>query len=327
MHEMTADVWSAEDAAFPFAGPAPERLRFLVRYAVLAPSTHNSQPWRFRIDGDALEVHVDPERIRRVADPEGREAVVSCGAALFLLRLAMRRFGSMDEVELLPTPDDPHHVATLRAGTAAPASREVMHLFGAIRRRRTHRAPFGPRPVPQALAAALVEAAEDEGAELHLLRDEARGPLADLVARAEEAHAANPAFRDEAAAWIRRHAEPVGDGIPAEVLGIAPDGTSLPRVGRAAAADAPLVTVLATETDAPREWIGAGQALARVLLIGTGSGLSASFLNQPLQLPDARRELRRLLATGDSPQALLRIGYAPEGPRTPRRPLSEVLEG
>jgi hypothetical protein len=165
--------------------------------------------------------------------------------------------------------------------------------------------------------------------------------VADLGARGERVQFADPRFRAELAAWIRPVRLVHGDGIPAQALGIprifgavapaliaaADSGRLLSGRERRAAEDAPLLAVLATETDSPREWLAAGQALARLLLVATADGLSASFLNQPVQVPETRQRLRRVLDTGDAPQAVLRIGYADPVPPTPRRPLSEVVEG
>jgi nitroreductase len=341
MQTVVSEPWTIDASAFPASAPPAERLRFLLRYAVLAPSSHNTQPWRFRIAGDAVELRADGSRRLDVADPDGRERVLSCAAALFLLRLATRRFGWMDDVELLPDPADPDHLATVRLGDHASPSREIRMLFDAIPRRRTHRLPFDERAVAASISAALAEAAQDEGAVLHLVGGAEQVAVADLVARGERAQFADPRFRAELAGWIRPGREVHGDGIPAPALGIprifgavvptliagADSGRLLSGRERRAAEDAPLLAVLATETDSPREWLAAGQALARLLLVATAEGLAASFLNQPVQVPEIRQRLRRVLETGDAPQAVLRIGYAAPVPPTPRRPLSEVVDG
>jgi nitroreductase len=341
MATATADGWAIDEAGFPGSGTLADRLRFVVRYAVLAPSSHNTQPWRFRVTEDAVEVHADPDRRLAVADPEGRETVLSCGAAVFLLRVALRRFGWTDEVEVLPDPANPDHLATVRPGPATQPGKEVLTLFRAIPRRRTYRLPFERREVSAAIAAALLEAAEDEGAVLHPVGGEVALGVADLVARGERVQFADPAFRAELSRWLRSTRETSGDGIPAEALGVpgifapvvpglvarADVGRLLAGRERQAAEEAPLLAVLASENDTPREWIASGQALARVLLVAAAAGVSASFLNQPVQVPPLRQRLRALLATGDAPQAVLRLGYAPECPPTARRELAEVLDG
>lgn len=86
---------------------------------------------------------------------------------------------------------------------------------------------------------------------------------------------------------------------------------------------APLLAFVTTEDDTPAEWLRAGRALQRVLLGLTAAGVSASFLNQPVEVPELRAELRRQTG-GRVPQLLLRVGYGPEVPATPRRPAAEV---
>jgi hypothetical protein len=80
----------------------PAEMTALVTAAARAPSLHNSQPWRFRVRGDSVELHADPGRVLRQIDPAGREQVISCGAALFGLRLGLRRLGYVACAELLP---------------------------------------------------------------------------------------------------------------------------------------------------------------------------------------------------------------------------------
>ena len=145
MHTLAAiDPWTVSEADYPAEAPAREQLRHLLSYAVLAPSAHNTQPWRFRVTDAGIEVHADRSRALSVSDPDGRELVISCGAALFFLRVAVRRFGHMDRVHLLPDPARPDLLALVSRGDAVRPSHEVLLLFRAIHERRTHRPAFDP---------------------------------------------------------------------------------------------------------------------------------------------------------------------------------------
>jgi hypothetical protein len=91
--ELTRSVWGVDAGDYPADAPLDERLRFLLRYAILAPSSHNSQPWRFRIEGNAVHVAADESRWLRAADPDRRELFVSLGCAVENLVVAAERFG------------------------------------------------------------------------------------------------------------------------------------------------------------------------------------------------------------------------------------------
>jgi hypothetical protein len=335
----STNPWSVSEADYPADAPEREQLRHMVAYAVLAPSAHNAQPWRFRVTEAGIELHADRSRALPVGDPDGRELTIGCGAALFFLRVVVRRFGHMDRVHLFPDPARPDLLALVSRGDEVRASREVLTLFRAIRERRTHRPAFDGRELGPPDLAALREAAEDEGGWMRPLGGPLRSEVAALVERADHLQYADGAFRRELASWIRPSASGVEDGIPAYALGIpdllAPLGPALMgrlnlggmRGGsdRRAAETAPLLAVLGTEGDRPSDWLNAGQALARVLLAGRARGLSAAFLNQPVQVPELRARLREMLGREGWPQLIVRMGYGQELRPTPRRAVDDVL--
>jgi iron-sulfur cluster repair protein YtfE (RIC family) len=328
-----------EERDFPASGHSAEQLAYLLRYAVLAPSSHNSQPWRFRLAGDAVELMADRTRALPVVDPDDRELVMSCGAALFTLRVAIRHHGLEDEVELLPDEGDPDLLARIRLGRERPPARPEKLLFWAISARHTNRGAFKRRPVPEGLLAELTYAAETEGAQLRVLeQDKERHQLADLVAEGDKRQFADARFRRELASWIHAVRARTRDGMPAHALEIpgrlTPFAPLLVRtfdVGKGTAAHdrkiaerSPALAVLGTPDDTPRDWLVAGQALARVLLRATQDEVSASFLNQPIEVADLRAAVSRLAQVG-VPQLVLRLGYGPTVKPTPRRPLSDVV--
>jgi len=315
-------------------------LRALLEYAILAPSSHNSQPWLFALGAEHIDLHADRARALPVVDPDDRELVMSCGAALFHLRAAARRFGFAPDVTTFPRPDEPDLLARLRLGPRRAASLEDIALFDAMPRRHTSRHVFAEAPLPLDLIGELTRAAAEEGCWLHLVTPEERIVVADLTAEGDRQQARNPSFRRELAAWMHTNRSRSHDGMPGYALGMG-DVASLigPLIvrtfdwgkGRAAkdrelAAGAPALLVLGSASDEPAAWLTAGQALARVLLRATVEGVSASFLNQAIEVDWLRVRLREHLLLPTAPQIILRLGYGPSDVRpTPRRAVAEVL--
>jgi nitroreductase len=304
----------------------------VLRTAALAPSLHNSQPWRFRLTHDRIELHPDPDRSLPATDPEGRELRLSCGAALFNLRLGLRARGIRPLVTLLPGKEAPGALATVRWGGHREADAEVRELIAAVPRRRSNRTPFHAAPVPAAHQHALIRAAERERAWLHVVTDrDERARLQALVAKAHRIQAENPAVRAELSAWTGPRAT---DGVPPASGGVRPapqdewalrDFQARERPPGKDYEPDPMVVVLCSFHDGPLGELQAGQALQRVLLTATNLGLSASFMSQAIEVRPVRHELRRSLGGMLAPQTVLRIGFGSPVPPSPRRDVDDLL--
>jgi nitroreductase len=330
---------SLSSAGFPYNGPASQQLEFLLKYAVLAPSGHNTQPWRFRISGSAVDIYGDFSRAMPLHDPDNRELVMSCGAALLNLRVAVRNFGLTAMSEICPDPDAPELLARLKLTGEALSGRTDHKLFKAIPDRRTARVPFESRPIPRALLYRWQRAAAYEEAAMHILEsEEERRALAGMVAEGDRCLTASPEYRNELARWIRSNTALGRDGLPGYSVGLGdlssrvaartvfPFGGDLARRDTDLVRHAPAFVVLGTEEDTPEAWMIAGQALGRVLLAAQSEGVSASFFLQPIELPHLRQRLMDLLpGEVGFPQITFRLGYAQRVPPTPRRPLSDVV--
>jgi hypothetical protein len=307
----------------------------LVGKAVLAPSSHNTQPWFFLLGEPHIDLLADRTRALPVNDPEGRELTISCGCALMNLLLAAAASGHQVENRLLPDPDEADWFArvSLTGGSTEPVPEAELAQF--IEMRRTCRTRFESRPVAEDVVAALEAAAQGEGAWLRpLLDDPVRDQAIALVVEGDAEQWANPEWRRELAAWMHRPSE--GDGLPVSPLA-APVTQMIVRnfdmgggVGskdRELAHSSPLLAVLGTDGDSPRDWLVAGQALQRVLLVASGQSLRASYLNQPIQVAALRSSLAELVGGDGFPQILLRFGYASNPlPPAPRRPLEDVVQ-
>lgn len=331
--------WSVQSEFYPVDGFASDQLEALLGYGILAPSPHNSQPWRFRINATDVDMYADWARRLPVVDPHGRELVMSCGAVLYNLRVAAEYFEKEWQVRPFPDAADSKLVARFHLGLRAETSSEDVVLFHSIVRRHTHRGPFRPDPIPEEVLSTWVAAAEKEGAWLMVAdSEEAKVALADLVAQADRLQWADRHFREELSRWVRTQPAEAVDGIPAHDLGIqdwmAFAGPSLIRTfdrgkGQAArdheiAEHAPMLAVVGTERDDPGSWLAAGQALQSVLLRARSDEVWASFLCQPLEVPALREQVATLCGRG-APQVILRLGYGdPVGP-TPRRSVHSLL--
>ena len=322
-------------AARPTAGGGRPRqlVRELLAAATAAPSMHNTQPWRFKVAPDAIELYADPQRTLPVGDPNGRAVHIACGAALFNLRLAAAAAGREPVIQLLPDPDRPLLLAAIRLAGPHRTTSDERELHAAITGRHTNRGPYSGRPVPPGVLAELTEAARAEGGILHVLDEEETSRVLYLARDAERDLLADPGYRGELATWA---GGPRGqDGIPDSALAPrSPDRPAPVREfapGRPAPAgyawfeEHPQLVVLSTPPGGRASWLRAGQALQRVLLTATGRGVSASPLTQPLETTDAWL-VRDPRSGFEDPQMILRIGYGLPVPSAPRRPVPDVLD-
>jgi hypothetical protein len=313
-------------------------LRRAVARAVLAPSVHNTQPWRFVIGGETLEVHADGSRQLRVLDPTGRQLTISCGCALFNARVALAASGYEASVDRFPDPRRPQFLARLTLGARSGVRLPLVSLDAVVELRQTNRRRFADEPVPVQVVSALIDAAGVEDAQLYEVADPGqRDTVARLSQQADREQNANPAYRAELRAWttddpLRR------DGVPSlavpHVDGGAGDDIPIRDFDTHGAGWLPVAThstvtqcllLLGTHADRPEAWLRAGEALERVLLEITRQGYAASPLTQIVEIPAIRARLRSELRLSMQPHILMRVGRAPKTPTSRRRRLEDVL--
>ena len=265
-----------------------------------APSLHNTQPWQFVLIDDHLLLCADPNRVLWVSDPTARALYISCGAALFSARAALRAMGYQPRVRQLPHPEYPLTVLAVIDAVSGRQPTTAEHaLYDAQSRRRTNRGPFSDERVPESVLTLLRQAADQEGASLRVLdrRDTAR-----VITLAEEAGhqlSADRAHQAELREWITS-GQP--DGIPVDALPMRPARSpspvrdadflaAAPELRPQAAYEThPQLAVLTTHSDEPEDWLQAGQALQYVLLVATACGLSASFFYHLVERDDMREQ-------------------------------------
>lgn len=315
-------------------------MRLSAEFAALAPSVHNTQPWRFVGRPGSLEVHLDPERALEYLDPRGRQMYLSCGIAAEFARLAIRSLGNACTVRLLPDTAQETLVAKLVVGFGEPTTPAEQRLIDAIPRRYTDRGPYGEEPVPRLALQHMREAANERLCWLRVLdQPDDRLAAIRLLETAEATEVTDDLYREEIKRWQR--SGPSSDGIPVDRLGewdaqhrvselplrdftgqgIHPtSGNGTPPV-----VERNTIVLLGSDRDDPLSWLQAGRALADVLLVLTDAGLVSQPLGPALDLPSTRAQLRRELRLVGFPQMILRVGHGLRTPVTGRRPINEMF--
>lgn len=295
----------------PVVLPDVSTIRRAIEYAGRAPSIHNSQPWRWVAGPDAVDLFADPDRRLTATDPDGRDLLLSCGAVLHHLLVALAGLGFSAGVERFPDPDDATHLARVRPLDTAPSPGAV-RLAGAIGRRHTDRRRFGSRPVDRAVLDTLTRAAAGWGADLHVVGPgDARRRLVEIIGRGA------PLPR-QAEGYASELARRTGGSAPTIRAGMRPPAHSVEHV------DASVLMVLSSRTDDRLGALRAGEATSAVLLVATDQGLATTPMSRPLETARTRTSIgSQIVGARLHPQLVLRVGWAqpgsPDLPPTPRR--------
>ena len=358
LSEPEFQAWNVPESQFPKDGAKTEQLKFLLNYVILAPSSHNTQPWLFKIiDDNIIELYADRTRGLPLVDPVDRALTISCGAALSHLLIAIRHFGYQYKLELFADSNNKDLISriTVDNDRKEPFSGENA-LFEAITKRRTNTLKFEDRELEESLVSKLrsVLVNDKEGASgrkeeeqekvvwLHIVKEEVeKNSLADLIAEGDRIQLSDKRFRRELASWIHSNRSHSKDGMPGYAFGyndiMSHMGPFVLRTfdigkGQAAkdrqlAAGSPTLAILGTKPDEPMDWLKTGMALSRMLLKAQGENVWSSFLNQPIEVPELRSKVQELVKGEGKgfPQIMLRMGYGRNVKPTPRRPVEDVL--
>jgi hypothetical protein len=310
----------------------------LVDAAVWAPSVYDSQPWWFATRGSTVTVHADADRRLDVADPDGREMFISCGAALYTLRLAVRNMGRMPQVRLLSDPRRPGLIADVGLGPAVPVTAEERQMYAQVRRRHTHRGGFRPGGLPIGLLQTLRTHAYSEHACLRVVADpRTRIALAALTEAAEQVQRRNPAYVAEVARWAAADQRAMTgareETWPRESAHVDTDfagcdfarGQGWGQAGSEPGDATGVVAIVLTDGDERGDWLCAGQALQRILLSAADYEVSAAFHGQALEVPELREFIRNRFCDGAHPQMIMRLGVAHAD--AARRSVTELTRG
>lgn len=315
-----------------------ELLRRAAARASLAPSVHNSQPWRFRLGRDTLELRADRHRRLHVLDPNARQLMISCGCALFNARVAFAAERREVDVERFPDANDPDLLARVTLTDRPAPWTPLVRLEPAIERRRTNRREFFERVVPEEIQWELSNAAAAEDATLVAVDGpQAREATARLVQQADEAENDNPAYLAELRQWTTNIASrrdgitsrsfpmssPQRGDVPIRDFGVKVSGQMSP-VGDSDRDQC--LMILGTAEDTTEAWLRAGEALERMWLEATRLDYVVGLITQVVEVAATRKQLRQELNLSSFPHVLLRVGQAAPNVATNRRPLDEMIE-
>lgn len=315
--------------------PDTETVRAALSLASRAPSVHNSQPWRWRVGPHSLHLYAENSLHLKHTDPDRRDLLVSCGAALNHCTIALAALGWQAKVHHMPNPSDPDHLASIQVHRMAPGEVDIA-LAAAIPRRRTDRRYYTSWTVPVGDIALMGARAARAGVALR--RVETSVDFRAILARAVYEHVSDPDYLTELTTWSGRYASTAGvparntpESNPAAVVpGRVFAGTALAQPPGASKDDGALVLALGTVADAELDRLRAGEAASLVLLTATAHGLASCPITEPLEIAETRGALREDVFGGEQfPQMLMRVGWAPVNadplPATPRRPLRDIV--
>ncbi|OGV95666.1 hypothetical protein A2W24_05350 [Microgenomates group bacterium RBG_16_45_19] len=333
-------LWDINPKQFPQKN-LKEQLKFICAYGHLAPSSHNTQPWKFKITENTIEVHADLNRRLKIADPTNKELYISVACTIPNLELAGKYFGLIPHITLLPNPSIPNHVATIKFKQIdQPLAKD--ELFEYIIKRLTNRSKFKKgKPLPIAYQTELTNKIKDYPIQLKIFQSAGElKTMAQLTKEGMFAALSNPAFRTELSHWVRHSWTDKGDGLPANTLGI-PDAASImivPMVRSPFMASessktefklilsSSAIGVLFAPQNSLKYWIQTGILYETLALITCKHNLAIEPLSAAIEMDTQKKQLKQIAKTIAEPMMFFRIGFAGKKfPHAPRRPLAQVI--
>lgn len=325
-------VWNLDLKSFPKNGSIEQKLRFLIRYAILAPSSHNTQPWKFRIDGNTIEILIDFSGWLEIADSDRRELYISIGCALENLLVAGENTGFITDVSLFPEPERDDLVAAVRferQNDVALNNSDV--LFENIVRRRTNRQKYKLASIPAGKIDQLRNQCMYESVHLDFIRDkQIIHELNDLLIKSDIELFSDSDYRRELGYWIGRGV--FGTSWLVSKLGQLMV-TFLDMGKKQAVKDSDLllssshVAVISTDTDQPVSQVKSGQVFERTALLASAVDISVHPMSQILEVDGLKDQLAGLKPiSGYYPQHLFRLGYSESAKgHSPRKKIEDVI--
>lgn len=334
------DAWDINKVVFQDLKTEEEKIRFLLRFAVLAPSSHNTQPWIFSVSTNKVNILLEPTRLLAASDKNDRQAYLSIGCAVENLSIAAEYFGYTVTQSLFP---ESGAVASLSFVADASAHTGNDQLIQSVLNRVTNRNKYSVTDDLPSDLLKKIKLLESTRTKIFLVTEkQEKEKIADIAVAASVEAMDDPDFRQELSKYVRSNLTSSKIGMPAFGFGI-PTLASLvfPKLikrfnlNRLAqkqdknllASHTPALVVIATEGDTATDWIIAGRLYEKIALFATSSGLSTAMWASPIQIGDHHLALKNLLGTNLRPQALFRLGYAiKKPPHSPRIPVAEVIK-
>ena len=333
--------WDIDINAFPKNGSVEEKLKFLLGFAILAPSGHNSQPWSFSIKDGTISMWVNPQRALAESDPTRRQLLIGMGCVLENLLAAADYYGFKPVVHYFPDNSNQEFVAQIIFEKSTLTKNDPHHLIFSIPQRRTNRNKY-LRKLPPPEFIKKLDSMTGESYTVTVVTDEIkREALADIALLSQIETMDSDSFREELSHYIRSSFTKHKTGMPGFTLGIpAPISLIASRLIRKVNLSrktrkkdeallkkyTPAFVVIAASSDHDVDRIKAGQIFDRVWLLAEQKGLSCAPLAAPVQTQDYYQHLQRILGISHRPLVFFRMGYAKKSVRhSPRLNVDEVL--
>jgi len=333
MSVLTKDVWEVSERDFPSTAPIETQLGFLLRYAILAPSAKNSQPWYFAVRQNRVHLLADRRRRQLIQDPGQRELYISLGCALENLLVAAEHFGFRHGVSYFPEPRDEELVATVTFAPDGVASfARAGGLLSAIVQRHNDNSVFRAAEIPESVRTRLIACCIEPELRVHLTDDRHfRRWIDALTIEADRTEFANPAFRRELSYWIGQGvfgSSRLMAGLEGMFVSHLDLGEPVSRQDHELVQSASLLGLISSEGDSHLLHVRTGQLFERLWLTATSLGVSIHPMSQTMRHPELRAAVGELLpSAGWVPQHLFRLGFSSreDERHTPRRRLENVM--
>jgi hypothetical protein len=330
------------EADFPYSGNVEAKFRFLLNYAVRAPSHQNTQPWKFRINATSLDIMIDRERALTFVDPNFRELIISCGAAVQMIEVAARYFGFEPVVTLSPDKSTTDWLAQVELKNDYQPTRQDKKIFRAIKHRQTNRRWFDDSQVADSVLQECLTYAPKNATDLHFSNDKhLKTEFAALTALAVRMQFSQPWYRLELASNFSSRLSMRKNGMRS--YGFSPRQLPTPinkilfqsfDMGKEVSkynqqkiqTGSPALGVFSSPQDNQNDWVNIGRALSHTLLTLTSHGFCVSYMNQSVQVESLRLKLKNLLKIDGIPQLVIRIGKADSVVPTPRRAVDDCID-
>ncbi len=317
-----------------------ERLKFLVHLAMAAPSSHNTQPWKFRLGDKIIDLWGDEKRTLPASDSNHRQFFVSLGCALENILVALDYYGLPHKLTLFPDGREKFWAARIKLEHLRPVASGRAHLASAIAHRHTNREEYDAVGIPKDFGDRIKKLAGSD-LRIDLVEDNVRREkIINAVLNATRAAFNDKEFCWELSHWLKPSLKKYRDGMPGYNIGVPwlisflmphalrrvnlskPQTKMIEKQVRAT----PAFLLISTRKDEPAAWLQAGRVLERIWLMATQDGLKLGPLAAAIQIGEFHKDIQKVLDTDFRPQVFSRIGYAAKIPRpSPRLELEDAL--
>jgi nitroreductase len=334
--------WSVKISDFYQQSTEIDKIKFLVNFGVLAPSSHNSQPWRFEIAENEIKVFLETSRRLPNSDKNDRQSYISLGCAITNILIAADYYGFDCNVEYY-LENDEFLVAIIKI-TKKPQtlSAPADHLIFSVPNRLTNRNPYKDKLLSNAFFEEI-QKYTDNDLEIHIIKDkDKKDKLADIALAASIYAMEDKNFRYELSQYVKSNitSSPIGMpcfgmGIPTLVSFIVPTMIKYFNMNKLSRKKdeallkkhTPVFVIIATRQDDKLHWIKTGQVYEKIALLATREGLSTAMWAAPIQINEFYKEFQKILNTNFRPQAFFRLGFpTKQTPHSPRLDTQEVLK-